>query len=123
MELLIVIVILGVLAGVAMPIYTGMVQKAQDSEVIALMGAQRMLLLQRYAETGAYNILGQSEVYLDTVNIGGVQGFDFEKWFTLWEADTFSIVIQVKDSPNCFAMDQTGTITSATGAARTSFAG
>ncbi len=118
MELLIVIVILGVLAGVAMPIYTGMIQKAKDAEVIGILGTIRKGMMIVYNETGAYN--GDPSVgfgHIDTQNLFTTQGFT-PKSFTMYfgsglNPNVFSVAIQEASSPNCFAIDQAGTITSA----------
>jgi prepilin-type N-terminal cleavage/methylation domain-containing protein len=54
MELLIVIVVLGVLAGVSMPVYTAIVWKARYAEVFSTVGAVVRAKKAYYAEHGNY---------------------------------------------------------------------
>lgn len=53
-ELMIVIVIVGVLAAIAVPIYTNNVKKAKMSEADAALGTIRTQLRISYAENGVY---------------------------------------------------------------------
>jgi len=68
-ELMIVIVIVGILAAVAVPIYTGNVNKAKQSECDAALGTIRTALRVYYAENGAYPL--------------GKSGFTIADWDTL----------------------------------------
>ena len=54
LELLIVIVILGVLAGLAIPAYQGSVEKARSQEALASLGAARESALRFFALNGSY---------------------------------------------------------------------
>ena len=51
-ELLIVIAIIGILAAVAIPAYTGYTRKAKVQEVIHSMGAVKTAIMAYYTETG-----------------------------------------------------------------------
>jgi len=53
-ELLIVVVIIGILAGIGVPMYLGQRTKAMQTEATANLQALRLLLEQRYAENGCY---------------------------------------------------------------------
>jgi len=55
-ELMIVIVIIGILAAVGVPIYTGNVKKAKQSECDATMGTIRTQLRVEYAENDIYPV-------------------------------------------------------------------
>lgn len=55
-ELMIVIVIVGVLAAIAVPIYTNNVKRAKMSEADAALGTIRTQLRVYYAENGAYPV-------------------------------------------------------------------
>ena len=53
-ELMVVVVILGVLAAAASPIYTGQVRRARTSEAVAGLGAIRSLQILHRMEKGAF---------------------------------------------------------------------
>lgn len=55
-ELMIVIVIIGVLAGIAVPIYQKNLEYAKRSEAVAALGTPREHLRVYYAETGSYPV-------------------------------------------------------------------
>ncbi len=59
-ELMIVLVIIGILAAVGVPIYTGNVKKAKQSEADATMGMIRTQLRVEYAENDTYPVKGSS---------------------------------------------------------------
>lgn len=63
-ELMIVIVIIGVLAAVAVPIYNNNVRKAKMSEADAALGSIRTQLRVYYGENGAYPVAASSEYVL-----------------------------------------------------------
>ena len=54
MEVLIVLIILGVLAGIAVPIYFAQVEKARSAEAIASLGAASQSMKRFFAERGTY---------------------------------------------------------------------
>jgi len=70
-ELMIVIVIVGILAAVAIPIYQGNVKKAKMSECDAALGTIRTALRVYYAENGNYPEVTDAGVSFlsDTLNI------------------------------------------------------
>lgn len=60
MEVLIVIVILGVLAGLAVPMYQASVEKSRKAEALATLGALRQSEIRYFATSGSYTAtLGQ----------------------------------------------------------------
>jgi prepilin-type N-terminal cleavage/methylation domain-containing protein len=61
-ELMIVIVIVGILAAVAVPIYQGNVKKAKMSECDAALGTIRTALRVFYAEHGRYPVVTDAQV-------------------------------------------------------------
>ena len=54
MEVLIVLIILGVLAGIAVPIYFAQVEKARSAEALASLGAASQSMKRFFAERGTY---------------------------------------------------------------------
>lgn len=54
MEVLIVIVIMGVLAGLAVPMYKSSVEKSRKAEALAGLGAVRQSELRQFAQNGSY---------------------------------------------------------------------
>jgi type II secretion system protein G len=69
-ELMIVIVIVGILAAVAIPIYQGNVKKAKMSECDAALGTIRTALRVFYAEHGRYPVFeGAVNVVQDSLSI------------------------------------------------------
>lgn len=65
MELLIVIVVLGVLAGVALPVYSTMVLKAEATEAVGVLGAMRTAELRYFSEFGLFGECDASGCQLD----------------------------------------------------------
>ncbi|MBF0216958.1 MAG: prepilin-type N-terminal cleavage/methylation domain-containing protein [Candidatus Omnitrophica bacterium] len=69
-ELLIVFVIIGVLAGLAVPQYQKIVERAKVQGVIACMGALKTGAMAYYTEKGATNgFAGITVAYLDTFGL------------------------------------------------------
>ena len=64
-ELMIVIVIIGVLAAVAVPIYSNNVMKAKMSEADAALGSIRTQLRVYYGEEGSYPVSTSSSLVVD----------------------------------------------------------
>ena len=76
-ELMIVVVIIGVLAAVAIPMYTGSVKRAKASEAVTALGSIRSAMRVYHAEHGAYNFTGavaEKSVLIDAAGVepGGV---------------------------------------------------
>jgi|SaaInl7_200m_RNA_FD_contig_41_239499_length_472_multi_5_in_0_out_0_1 type II secretion system protein G len=76
-ELMIVIVIIGVLAAVAVPIYSNNVMKAKMSEADASLGSIRTQLRVYYGENGEYPTLSSGSYVLDGNGTSGTQWNDF----------------------------------------------
>jgi type IV pilus assembly protein PilA len=72
-ELLIVIAIIGILAAIAIPAYTGYTRKAKVQEVITSMGAVKTACTAFYTESGAGILLNQAS---DPALINSVLGVD-----------------------------------------------
>ncbi len=78
LELLIVVVIIAVLAGIAVPVYRNNVEKAKRTEIAVTMGYVKSQLNIYYAEYGEYpiaptweNVVGSDWNYIPT---GGLRG-------------------------------------------------
>lgn len=72
-ELMIVIVIIGVLAAVAVPIYSSNVQKAKMAEADAALGSIRTQLRVYFAENGTYPANAVSGTADAVANVTGIQ--------------------------------------------------
>ncbi|MCF7826834.1 MAG: prepilin-type N-terminal cleavage/methylation domain-containing protein [Candidatus Marinimicrobia bacterium] len=118
-ELMIVIVIIGVLAAVAVPIYNNNVMKAKMSEADAALGSIRTQLRVYYGENGTYPteasavaVVGQD---WNDINIGELNGKYFgDSSYTYVSADGASYSITcaangVLESPRI--LDQSGNLT------------
>lgn len=100
-ELMIAIVIVGVLAAVAIPIYRGNIKKAKMSECDAALGTIRTGLRVYYAEHSAYPVNdGSNSVVTDTtlLNNLGLASTDLDgkyfkghHYFLTSEANTYKI--------------------------------
>ena len=82
-ELIVVIAILAILAGIALPMYTGYITKAQDAAVITELDALATAAQAANATTGEIEGL---ELAADgqTVTITGTLGTDYEDNFVLF---------------------------------------
>jgi len=117
-ELMIVIVIIGVLAAVAVPIYNNNVMKAKMSEADAALGSIRTQLRVYYGENGTYpteasavDVVGQD---WNDINVGELNGKYFgDSSFTYVSADGVSYTITcaangILESPR--TLDQAGNL-------------
>ena len=104
-ELVVVMMIVAILAGVGIPMMRGNIAKAKFTEAVAAMGVARTQLLLNYAETGAYDQLPGNAGTISTGsidNIPGVDSSDFNgTYFSTSDYDLYSIdsggfVIRVK---------------------------
>ncbi len=71
MELLIVIVVLGVLAGVALPVYSGFVDRAKKAEALGMLDAVRSSEMRYYAEWEAYTANLAALDFNPNTSVGG----------------------------------------------------
>jgi prepilin-type N-terminal cleavage/methylation domain-containing protein len=69
-ELMIVVIIVGILAAVAIPMYQGATERAKASEAVAALGTIRGAMRVYYAEHGTYVISGVADG--DQVTASGV---------------------------------------------------
>lgn len=53
-EVLVVVVILGVLAGLALPVYQGQVEKSRAAEALAQLDAMRSSMIRYFSQNGTY---------------------------------------------------------------------
>jgi prepilin-type N-terminal cleavage/methylation domain-containing protein len=117
-ELMIVIVIIGVLAAIAVPIYSSNVKKAKMSEADAALGTIRTQLRIYYGENGSYPIAATAENVVgaswNDIKPGELTGKYFtDASFTYVSADGINYTItcakgNVLDSDR--TMDQNGTL-------------
>ena len=76
-ELVIVVVIVGILAAVAIPLYRGYVRKAIASEATAALGTVRTALRVIKALTGAYDgVVGPGESITDGADVDAALGIE-----------------------------------------------
>ena len=136
LELLIVVVILGVLAGLTIPVYQAAIEKSKTQEAVQMLSATRESMLRHYSAYGNYNQaafpglgggptvdeFGRPYQFLDfDPNVasnfyftggGGQTGHFF---YTIsWRGANFFLVSAMKmpiTGPDWIAIDQTGTIT------------
>lgn len=71
-ELIVVVIIVGILAAIAMPLMGGNVQRARRSEAIAAMGTIRTAERMYFAEHGNYTgTIAELTPYLNAVDLNG----------------------------------------------------
>lgn len=119
-ELMITVVIVGILAAVAIPLYQANVKRAKASEADAALGSIRTALRVYYAENGAYPIKA-SATRVDSIGID-IQSSDLNgKYFTIsnytyQSSDGVSYTIKATGSGSQSGinrqMDQDGNLTS-----------
>ena len=130
-ELMIVVVIVGILAAVAIPMYTGSVKRAKASEAVAALGTIRSALRVYYAEHDSFLIGSSADIDIAKLDltIGDLLGryFDYSDYkytrSSTWpKADSFYVVAtggtDPDDAPAAAEVDgivrtiyQNGTIT------------
>ncbi len=120
-ELMIVLVIIGILAAVGVPIYTGNVKKAKQAEADANMGMIRTQLRVEYAENDTYPanaVAGTADAVTAVTGLSFVAAdldgkyFDAADYTYLWEsATTFTLTCDdngVLDADR--TLDEAGTL-------------
>jgi prepilin-type N-terminal cleavage/methylation domain-containing protein len=118
-ELMIVIVIIGVLAAVAVPIYSNNVMKAKMSEADASLGSIRTQLRVYYGENGNYPtltsgtyVIGGKGTWHD-INVGELTGkyFTDSSYTIVSDATTYTITCDKGDIlTSNRTLNQTGTL-------------
>lgn len=97
MEVLIVLVILGVLAGLAIPAYQSNVNRSRSAEAMATLAATRQSLIRYYMDQGNNTYTGATTLNIDfnpnSTTGGQVQHFDYS--LTIG-AQTFTITATPK---------------------------
>lgn len=83
-ELIVVIAILGILVGIAVPAYSGYIQKAHDAAVITELDAVKTAALAANAETGTISEISVSDDKNITVTGDPELNSDFEANFHLY---------------------------------------
>ncbi len=111
-ELMVVVIIVGILAAVAVPLYRSNLKRAMSSEGVALVGSIRTAERVYYAEhdkyTGAWAELGG-----DVADLADNKYFTTAPVFTNVAATTFTVTVTGSgDAANVTAaIDQDGTVT------------
>ncbi len=114
MEVLIVVVVLAVLAGLAVPMYTASVEKSRKAEALAALGALRQSELRFFAQTGAYtNAIANLD--FDPASVAGGQTLHFTYAVATPSAVTFTATAtrNATDLPAGAPANRTVTITQA----------
>lgn len=117
-EILIVIVILGVMAGFAVPIYLGQTQKVYQQEALHNLGTWRESALRYYASNGSsYTNMSLTNMdYNPNLTLGG-QTVHFE--YAVTTADTGTLLLTatrntvdsgVSDGDHAITIDQAGAV-------------
>lgn len=117
-ELMIVIVIIGVLAAVAVPIYTNNVTKAKMSEADAALGSVRTQLRVYYGENGSYPVQASAAAVVgaswNDISTGELNGKYFaDASYTYLSADGVSYTLSCAPGTvlaTARTMDQGGTL-------------
>lgn len=93
LEILIVIVILGVIAGLAIPVFTSNIQKSRAQEALASLAATRNALVLYYATTGNQSYVGATlaNIGYDPNLVVGGQVHNFTYALSSLAATTFLI--------------------------------
>ncbi|MEA3499638.1 MAG: type II secretion system protein [Candidatus Marinimicrobia bacterium] len=115
-ELMIVIVIVGILAAVAVPIYQSNINKAKTSECDAALGTIRTSLRVYYAEYNGYPVTSANVIDISNLGITGtaLQGKYFDSTaykYVSTNADSFTVTCtntDIFDTPR--EMDQSGNL-------------
>jgi prepilin-type N-terminal cleavage/methylation domain-containing protein len=111
-ELLIVIAIIGILAGIAVPLYLGQRTKAATAEATSNLQALRLLEEQFFAENACYNAGCANGTINTTTHADGTIGFDFLPGFRPGNNNslnfTYQIVISGDPSASEFVAIATG---------------
>ncbi len=124
-ELMIVIVIIGVLAAVAVPIYSNNVMKAKMSEADAALGSIRTQLRVYYGENGDYPVAGSGSAVVavattwNDINEGELTGKYFNDasytYYGYAAGDSFQITCAKGDiMEEDRVLDQSGNLTGGT---------
>src|SRR3989338_1916407 len=69
LEILIVVVILGVVAGLALPAYFSTIEKARAQEALSSLSATRQAMIQYFSEQGTYATAQIGTAVADTGNL------------------------------------------------------
>ena len=84
LELLIVVVIIGILAGVGLPRYNKVIRKSKVAEADAVLGAMRGAQIRYYAEYGNYT---STETNFD-IDVPGYGGYTSSRYFAYYANGT-----------------------------------
>ena len=90
-ELLIVIIILAVLAGLAIPMYAAQVERSRASEAIQSLDAWRGSALRYFSQTGAYTGMTAAGMDYNPNTVVGGQTVIFSYGVTAVAAGTFTL--------------------------------
>ncbi len=110
LEVLIVIVILGVIAGLALPVYTAQVEKARKAEALGVLSAIRSSEVRYFAQSSTYTTGGTG----GTGTATGPLDFDFSGTALAAGGQTLHFTYAV-ESPTAATFTATATRNSANG--------
>lgn len=114
-EILIVIVILGVVAGLAIPVLTAQVERSRAQEAIQHLGAMKQSMVRYFASNGTYATATVANLdYNPNAGVAGqVPLFNYA--ITAQAANTFTLTAQrlpaAANAGNTVTINETGTIT------------
>jgi len=102
-ELLVVIIIVGILAAVAIPMMTGNLQRARTTEAVAALGLIRNQLRLLKVETGDYNKLPDGSMILRRSAVAGVvPGIEVDDLKGTYFNDNSYMILTIR--PNTFVI-------------------
>ena len=114
-EILIVMVVLGIVAGLAFPVYTNLVERSRAQEAIRHLDAVKDALSGYRSINGNYTGATFAAVRYDPNQVEAGQAAHFSYVLSDVTATTFTITAQrepaAQNAGNTLTLDQTGTIT------------
>ena len=116
-ELLIVIAIIGVLAAIAIPTYTGQTKRAARTEAYTNLQTLRLLEEQYYAENGCYYRTGATPVCTNATisGVANIQAATFLPGFKPGDDASLSFTYSIETTGTTVASAFTATATGKTG--------
>jgi prepilin-type N-terminal cleavage/methylation domain-containing protein len=118
-EVLVVLVILGVLAGLAIPVFTAQTQKAYEAEALASLDGLRASLIRYFAANNAYTSdIGQLDFNPNTAQGGQLLHFSYNVVsnapFQTFDATAVRNTRAAGSSSSTVKIEETGEITRTT---------
>ena len=111
LELVVVIIILAVLAGMAVPRYLKTVNRSYGAEALSILGELRASASRYYARTGDYSNMTMADLDFDPTQTTGAQHFTYDEPDDL-STTTFSFTAtRSVGTGHTIKIDQAGTVT------------